>query len=290
MPKIDLEYISFRLTKILKEVPPSVFSLRGLQQLLIQFKDEELLPLSLSFTVFKKCFLELKEVREETILCPNYENKKEIRYLWKQPSVFDVALSLRPRSYLSHGSAVFLHGLNDQIPKTIFVNQEQSKKEPPKKSSLTQESLNRAFASVKQRRSRMIYEYGETNITILNGKHTQELEVGNLADRRVTKLERTLIDIVVRPEYAGGVYQVLEAYKGAKGKASTNVLLATLKKLQYVYPYHQAIGFYMQRAGWQEKQYARLLKLELEFDFYLTYGIKESEYDRTWRLFYPQGF
>jgi hypothetical protein len=289
MPKIDQEYVSFKLTKILKETPTTVFSLRGLQQFLSQLKEENLLPQSLGFTIFKECLLKIEGVREETILCPNYE-KEEIRYLWGKPSVFDVALSLRPRSYLSHGSAVFLHGLNDLIPKTVFVNQEQSQKELPKQSSLTQESLDRAFSNAKQRRSRMIYEYGEAKITILNGKHTQELEVGNLEGKRVTKLERTLIDIVVRPEYAGGVYQVLEAYKGAKGKASTNVLVATLKKLKYVYPYHQAIGFYMQRAGWQEKQYTRLLKLGLEFDFYLTYGMKEKEYDPTWRLFYPQGF
>jgi ATP-dependent helicase YprA (DUF1998 family) len=289
MPEIDREYISFKLTKILKETPPSVFSLRELQHFLFHLKGENLLPKSLGFTIFKECLLEMEGIREETILCPNYA-KEEIRYLWGQPSAFAVALSLRPRSYLSHGSAVFLHGLNDQIPKTVFVNQEQSRKESPPKSSLTQESLDRAFASVNQRKSRMIYEYGEAKITILNGKHTQELEVENLDGKRVTKLERTLIDIVVRPEYAGGVYQVLEAYQGAKGKASTNVLVATLKKLEYVYPYHQAIGFYMQRAGWQEKQYTRLLKLGLEFDFYLTYGMKEKEYDPTWRLFYPQGF
>lgn len=286
---MDREYLSFKLTKILKEIPPTIFSLRELQQFLSQLKEENLLPQSLGFTIFKECFLKIEGVRKQIIPCPNYE-KKETRYIWGQPSVFDVALSLRPRSYLSHGSAVFLHGLNDQIPKTVFVNQEQSKKQPPLKSSLTQESIDRAFASAKQRRSRMIYEYEGAKITILNGKHTQELEVGSIEGKRVTKLERTLIDIVVRPEYAGGVYQVLEAYKEAKGKASTNVLIATLKKLQYVYPYHQAIGFYMERAGWQEKQYTRLLKLGLEFDFYLTYGMKEKKYDPTWRLFYPQGF
>lgn len=289
MSKVDKEYIAFKLTKILAETPPTVFTIRGLQQFFAQLKEENKLPHSLSFTIFQECFLGIEGVKEEAILCPNYE-KKEIRYLWGQPSVFDVALSLRPRAYLSHGSAVFIHGLNDQNPKTVFINQEQSKKEPPKKSSLTQESLDRAFASAKQRRSRMIYEYEGKKITILNGKHTQELEVGNIEGKRVTKLERTLIDIVVRPEYAGGVYQVLEAYKDAKGKASTNVLVATLKKLNYIYPYHQALGFYMQRAGWQEKQYARLLKLGLEFDFYLTYGMKQKEYDRTWRLYYPYGF
>jgi hypothetical protein len=221
----------------------------------------------------------------------NYD-KEEKRYIWGDPSPFEVALSLRPKSYLCHGTAVFLHGLNEQLPRTIFLNHEQSPKQAPDSSTLTQESIDRAFA-LKQRKSRLIYEYEGTQIVILNGKQTNQLEVGTLDETslRVTKLERTLIDIVVRPNYAGGVYQVLEAYRGAKDKASTNVLVATLKKLQYVYPYHQAIGFYMQRAGWPEKKYSRLLELGLSFDFYLTYGIKEDKkkYAPKWRLFFPDG-
>ena len=39
-----------------------------------------------------------------------------------------MALSLRPRSYLSHASALVLQGLTEQIPGTIYVNQEQSAK------------------------------------------------------------------------------------------------------------------------------------------------------------------
>src|SRR5205807_2645357 len=50
------------------------------------------------------------------------------RYVWGEASVYALALSLRPRSYLSHGSAVFLHGLNDQLPATVYVNQEQREK------------------------------------------------------------------------------------------------------------------------------------------------------------------
>lgn len=61
----------------------------------------------------------------------------------------------------------------------------------------------------------------------------------------MTKLERTLIDIAVRPNYAGGVHHVLEAYAAAKSRVSVNVLLATLQKMEYVYPYHQVIGFYI---------------------------------------------
>jgi hypothetical protein len=67
------------------------------------------------------------------------------RYIWGKASPFAVALSLRSSAYLSHGSAVFLHSLTDQIPRTIYINKEQSTKPRPT-SPLTPESLARAFS------------------------------------------------------------------------------------------------------------------------------------------------
>jgi len=128
----------------------------------------------------------------------------------------------------------------------------------------------------------------------VNGKQTGQLEVGSVMldgeEYRATKLERTLIDITVRPAYGGGVHQVLEAYQRAKDRASVSTILATLKKLAYVYPYHQAIGFYMQRAGYDAKRYDRLKALGLHHNFYLAHDIREREFDSDWRLFYPKGF
>lgn len=220
-------------------------------------------------------------------------NQTITRYAWGKISTHQLGLSLKPGAYLSHGTAVFLHGLNDQIPRTIYVNKEQSPK-PQSQSSLSQEAMDKAFGR-KQRISQLTVSYRHHKFVLLSGKHTDRLEVtsvdGLLGERlETTKLERTLIDIAVRPAYAGGTYQVLEAYKSAREGASVNTLISVLRKLGYKYPYHQTIGFYMSRAGFPKSRVARLRRLPMEFDFYLDYGIAAPAYDADWRLFHPKGF
>src|SRR5262249_12932158 len=163
-------------------------------------------------------------------------------------------------------------------------NQEQTSKPGPDPSSLSQESIDRAFRG-QQRQSTMVYRSEGAQFLILNGKHTGQLEVGTVrvpgrTDEAVlaTKIERTLIDITVRPAYAGGIYQVLAAFRGARERMSVSTLLATLKRLAYVYPYHQAIGLYMQRAGYDAKQWERLRSIGLGFDFYLAHGLRDLAY------------
>ena len=82
---------------------------------------------------------------------------------------------------------------------------------------------------------------------------------------------------------------MLEAYTTARDRVSVNTLVATLKKLAYVYPYHQAIGFLMERAGYPPERLEPLRKLEMRFDFYLCHGVKDKAYDSRWRLFFPKG-
>jgi predicted transcriptional regulator of viral defense system len=205
---------------------------------------------------------------------------------------FTVALSLRRDSYLSHASAVFLHGLTDQLPRRIYANCEQSRK-LESDSEITQAAVDRAFRQP-QREAQYIVSGPGYEVVLLSGKHTGRLEVGVQPGPQgepleVTKLERTLVDITVRSVYAGGVYQVLEVFRAAKDRVSIGVILTTLKKLNYRYPYHQAIGFFMERAGYDEALLRRVEKLGMELDFYITHGLRRHAYSQRWRLFFPEG-
>jgi hypothetical protein len=288
-PVSKLERAKPEIIDYFRMSPHKAFRWMQISDILAEQRENWGLPRSLSFIRFLEFLLAETDLREVTLKSENY--KDERRYVWANPSVYAVALSLKNKSYLTHGSAMFLHGLADQDPETVYVNYEQSPK--PRGSGLTQEGIDRAFAN-RQRQSNLTYEYEGYQIVVINGKSTGGLEVGSLTGTEgelldVTNLERTLIDITVRPSYAGGVAQVLKAFERAKEQVSINTLLSTLKKLDYVYPYHQAVGFYMQKAGYPESQLKKLANLGLNFDFYLSHELPAGKklYDPKWRLYYP---
>ena len=218
---------------------------------------------------------------------------KEItRYCVGPPSPFALAASLRKSGYLSHGTAAYLHELVKTPPNQIYLNVEQSAK-PRRETSLSQLGLDWAFAG-KQRQSNLTFRNKGLMVTILAGKNTRRAGVEPIANSQAqgsaaTNLERTLIDIAVRPAYAGGIVQVLDAYRVARERASTQKLLSILDTLDHVYPYAQAIGFLMQRAGYREDCLALVRSRVTEFKFYLSHGLTDSAYDERWRLFHPPG-
>ncbi|MHB8800527.1 MAG: type IV toxin-antitoxin system AbiEi family antitoxin domain-containing protein [Thermoanaerobaculia bacterium] len=215
------------------------------------------------------------------------------RFAVGPPSPFELGLSLRGGAYLSHAAAVFLLGLNDQLPKTLYVNKEQTPKPVPS-TPLAQDRIDRAFRA-SPRRSNYVYRYGETQYVLLSGKNTRDFGVEerrgpNGEPLRVTGLERTLVDIAVRPTYSGGVFQVLDAYRTAAGRLSVARILETLDRLDYVYPYHQVVGYYLEKAGMPEPETKPFKDLGLAWDFYLTHGLRDTEYVPAWRLHVPRGF
>ena len=279
-PKIDSTFDSQAITAL---------GTRQLQVLLqTNHANWELSP-DLSFTKFLNFMLKHSGLREITLKSADYGS--QTRYVWRNPTVHAVALSLKSNSYLSHETAMFLHGLMDIPAQRIYLNREQSQK--PKGSGLSQESLTKAFAN-KQRESKLIYTYQKSQIVMLNGMFTGRLGVEKVRSKKselldATSLERTLIDITVRPNYAGGAKAVLDTYRRARGRVSVNTLLTILKRMDYVYPYHQAIGFYLERASYPQSDWAPFMKLGLSFDFYLTHALPpEREYDPTWCLYYPR--
>ncbi len=185
-------------------------------------------------------------------------------------------------------SALFLHGIIRKPPRFIYITSEQREKVAKTLTSeLEQDNIDNAF-SKHHRQTNAKCSYKGIEITLLNGMFTNRTGVMNLSDKPTTSLERTLIDITVRPSYGGGATEVLKAFISAKDKIDADVLVSYLDRFDYTYPYYQSIGFYLEKAEYNTLQIPKLKKRKKFVDFYLDYAIEEPAYSKDWRLFYPK--
>jgi predicted transcriptional regulator of viral defense system len=220
--------------------------------------------------------------------------KREVRYAWGKTSIYQVMLSLNSAAYFSHYTALWFHGLTEQLPKTTYLSVELPKISGGS-SALSQKAIDAAFRR-RQRVTKNVAETRDFRLCMLSAKNTNHLGVERdtvmpeHGPLRFTNLERTLIDASVRPVYAGGVFEVRKAFELAKEKVSVNRLAALLQKLDYTYPYHQAIGFYLERTSYDPEIVSLLRRFPMSFDFYLAHDMGQTEYIRDWRLYVPKGF
>src|ERR1039458_3464650 len=102
------------LTKKRASPPKRLFPPADLAEIFTQIRREWGLPRSLTLKKFRDLALESKMV-QEVHLTSTYP-LHTIRFHTGQFTPYELALSLRPYSYLSHGTAAFLHGLTDNQP------------------------------------------------------------------------------------------------------------------------------------------------------------------------------
>ena len=217
-------------------------------------------------------------------------------FVWGKASTLEMLSNLKKNAYFSHYTAMSAHGLTEQTPTSIYLTAERASPSTSK-SELTQEGIDLAFSSA-PRITENVCTNKDKRIYLLNGAHTKMLGVvaqdltaedGSKVRAKMTDLERTLIDAAVRPAYSGGVFEVAKAFANALDRVSVNKLAAMLGKLSFTYPFHQAIGFYLERADYKANQ-LDLLRQSMQFDFYLSHQMGKTRYVKEWRLHVPDGF
>src|SRR5713226_184703 len=150
-----LQVAKSRIISVFEGSRQHVFTEGQLLEIRTHHRDEWRLTRSLKAEEFIKFLLKNTKLRAVRLSSQSYPGFS--RYVWGDASPYELGLSVRRGSYLSHGTAVFLLGLTEQIPKTIYINREQSPKRPP--THLTQEGIDRAFSRA-QRQSEYVLRHG----------------------------------------------------------------------------------------------------------------------------------
>jgi predicted transcriptional regulator of viral defense system len=291
MPRLPRLSIAKKdIVKLFRENPQKIYTTSHIAEILQQNRNFWRLTNSTTVNKFLEYLLKSTELKREQI---HFPYRPVVRFTWGEVDTYALVQSINPLGYFTHYSAIYLHGLTEQLPKAIYFNQEQ--RASGGGGDLSQGRINNAFRG-NCRITSNVATFRDRNIHLLNGQNTRQLGVidvtiNDSVKLRVTNIERTLIDATVRPVYSGGVFEVAKAFVQAYGNFSVNKLVAILKQLNFTYPYHQSIGYYMQRTNLYKKNQLDLLRqFPINFDFYLDYGLKRTDFNADWRLYTPQGF
>ncbi|NML37589.1 hypothetical protein HHL17_10340 [Chitinophaga sp. G-6-1-13] len=271
----------------LKRTKKKIFTQEGLKEMLELFQQRDWISKRTSGADLIEATQHLNLFKVEQLCDENGEVRLE-RYTLGAVEDRSFIISLAPSAYFSHATALYFNHIMPTFGPNIFLTYEQWGENNA--SPLTQEAVDNAF-SKPPRLSKDRLKWKDYTISILR-KKLPKLPPGSpkedwAVDARHTDLERTLIDIVVAPEYGGGCTNILQAFEASKQMLDTKVLYSYLEKMNFTYPYHQSVGFYLERAGYLQQDYAPFLPGPEDLCFYLQKQMPATTYDDKWKIYYP---
>ncbi|HAS81927.1 MAG TPA: hypothetical protein DCS43_04450 [Verrucomicrobia bacterium] len=217
--------------------------------------------------------------------------------LWSAPHVAQV---LFPEGYFCNLTSLYYHKLSNQVPTNLYIATEPPREKDQARRTgvtLSDQAIFRAFVQP-HRTSNNIYRFGDSDITHTERINRDQIGIVTIQDSRhalpkgarVTCIERAIIDAVVQPHYNGGITAVIDALRLGLPRAKRDTIMDIYKKLSFVYPYWQSLGFLSERLGAPDLADAIRKDLTVKNKFYLDHLAKTSwAFDTKWQVFYPEG-
>ena len=293
MPKSRVEAIIPQLTEAFEHCRARVFNFADIESLRLQNQDTWELPPSTSNARFLKQLIQHTPMQKFELRFPS---KTRTLYAHGQVPLLERLSFALPTAYMSHATACYLNKLTPTLPTAIYLNDEQSHASS-ETAQLSQDRIDAAFQRPQRMPSQIADVEGHT-VHLCSGRNRWNLGLTNIEwnvqdEARVitlpsTTLERTLIDIAVRPSHVGGVANVLTMYRATDGSANIAIMAELLEAIGFIYPYRQAIGFLLDRTGLYPDEILKCLENPpFEFDFYLGHAMTHTRYVSRWRLHVP---
>ena len=207
---------------------------------------------------------------------------------------YEIAHALFPQEYFCNLSSIYYHSLTNQVPKAIYICTSAKR---INENTVNDNELRRAFIKP-HRHTNHVYTLNDYNVIVVERarisgsgvveSHPPSTLLPNKS--RVTCIERALIDSVVSPHYNGGIVSVYTYFRNARDMLDMASLIKIYRRLDFVYPYSQSIGFLLDRAGMPKYASVIYKNFPPERSFYVDHDAKTSWiYDEKWKLYYPAG-
>ncbi len=191
------------------------------------------------------------------------------------------------RRFFSMSTSLNIQGLSNFRNNIIFLTKERVTKNILDEDNLTQEKIDQAFKKP-YRRTKAIGKFLNYNIVLLeanktNGKPFEVIEYNNY---KVSSINRAFVEMISSVGYMRSTEDIINVFVPIKDKLDLNKILKVIKTFDFVYPYYQLAGFYLEQIGYTKNELKSFYKNLSEFNFYAQKERENYIFDEYWKIYH----
>lgn len=258
------------------------FSINDIANILDELKEKNLVSNSLSQNDF---YLKLlyDGLISHTITIRDVE---KIRYtLNKEFNIYDFVYSLERNGFFSMFTSLNIQGFTNFRDNFIFISKERMQRVNFSSKNITQEAIDKAFSN-KPRKTKAyntIYNY---NIVMLESNNTQGVGIINYNGYKVSSINRAFVEIISNIQYSKTPYDVIKEFRQLKDKLDINEIFKIIEKFDFIYPYYQLAGYYLEKIGFLKEELSRFFNNKTNLIFYTMKNKTNYDLDEYWGIKY----
>lgn len=259
-----------------------VFSFEQIYIILENLKDKNLVQQGISSNMFYSKLLE-DGLISYTV---TFRDIQKIRYtLNKEFNIYDFAYSLENKSFFPMFTSLNIQGLSNYRNNFVFISRERKERNNFISRSLTQDAIDKAFTR-NPRRTKAHDVINGYNLVLLESNNTEGIGIINYNGYRVSSINRAFIEIISNIHYFISPNNVINEFKIIKNKLDIDEILKIIEKFDFVYPYYQLAGYYLEEIGFTKNELFKFYSKKSDLIFYTIKNKKKYEFNEYWNIKY----
>jgi len=260
----------------------NVFTLDHISTMLEDLKNQNLVQQSITSDSFYFKLLEDGLISYTISL----RDIQKTRYsLNKEFNIYDFASSLENKSFFPMFTSLNIQGLSNYRNNFVFISKERKERNNFASRILTQDAIDKAFAS-SPRRTKAHDVINGYNVVSLESNNTGSIGIIDYNGYKVSSINRALVEIISNIHYFVSPDNVISEFKAIKDKLNINEIFKIIEKFDFIYPYYQLAGYYLEKIGFTKNELIKFYSKKSELIFYTIKNKEEYKLDTYWNIKY----
>ncbi len=121
---------------------------------------------------------------------------------------------------------------------------------------------------------------------MLESNNTQGVGIINYNGYKVSSINRAFVEIISNIQYSKTPYDVIGEFRKLKDKLDINEIFKIIEKFDFIYPYYQLAGYYLEKIGFLKEELSRFFNNKTNLIFYTMKNKTNYDLDEYWGIKY----